>query len=115
MPRQPGFTLIELLFVCTILAALAYVGAGVYADTDRRAEDELARVELLRLADALNRFRGDTGYWPGEGPFQLNVGCTDPSPAAIQSVSSMPGSKSPQWYASPVNLSLLFEAPVLCP
>jgi prepilin-type N-terminal cleavage/methylation domain-containing protein len=116
MPRQPGFTLIELLFVCTILAALAYVGVGVYADTDRRAGDELARVELLRLADALNRFRGDTGYWPGEGPFQLNEGCAAGLPAAIQSVSSMPSGSAPSpWHASPANLSLLFEAPVLCP
>ena len=115
--RRSGFTLIELLFVCVILAALSYVGVGIYTDVDRRAEDELARAALLRLAEALNRFRGDTGYWPGEGPFQLNEECANllSSPAAIKSVSSMPDSSPLSWYASPANLSLLFEAPVLCP
>ncbi|MDR1229189.1 MAG: prepilin-type N-terminal cleavage/methylation domain-containing protein [Azoarcus sp.] len=123
--RRSGFTLIELLLVCALLATLSYVAWGAYLGVDRRAEDELARGELLRLADALRRFHDDTGYWPGEGPFQLNEGCkaagiaaVDPGHAGPYSEPSSTGSATAEqqeaWFKSPANLSLLFKAPVLC-
>jgi prepilin-type N-terminal cleavage/methylation domain-containing protein len=122
MRQHAGFTLIELLTVCAILVALSYLAWGAYLDVDRRAEDELARAELLRLADALRRFHDDTGYWPGEGPFQLNSDCTNLSD--IHAVDSreiglddglVVGADKGQWFDSPANLFLLFKKPVLCP
>ncbi|MDR1461734.1 MAG: prepilin-type N-terminal cleavage/methylation domain-containing protein [Azoarcus sp.] len=128
--RRSGFTLIELLIACAILAAISYVAWGAYLGVDRRAEDELARGELLRLADALRRFHNDTGYWPGEGPFQLNaVNCVvsgNDDIAAVDSSHVGPyveafssGTLTPvereNWFKSLANMSLLFSAPVLCP
>jgi prepilin-type N-terminal cleavage/methylation domain-containing protein len=116
-----GFTLIELLTVCAILAALAYVTWGAYMGADTRAEDELAQVELLRLAAALQRFHDDTGYWPGEGPFRLaGEKCADLAAGGMdsgglpiaESVSDHAARK--QWFASPANFSLLYERPAFC-
>lgn len=128
--RRSGFTLIELLTVCAILAAVSYVAWGAYLNVDRRAEDELAHAELLRLADALRRFHDDTGYWPGEGPFQLNENCSASGPAAVNPLHTGPyytgaGAQAlgteygtldhrKKWFNAPANLSLLFRAPVLC-
>ncbi|MDR0672121.1 MAG: hypothetical protein LBF93_00360 [Zoogloeaceae bacterium] len=127
--RAPGFTLIELLTVCAILVALSYLAWGAYLGVDRRVEDELARGELLRLADALRRFHDDTGYWPGEGPFQLNENCSDLSSsiAAVDSRQTGPYGDAAdtesatgtfeerkEWFTSPANLSLLFRKPVIC-
>jgi hypothetical protein len=108
-----------LLVTCAILAALAYVAWGAYAHVDRRAEDTLARAELLRLAEALRRFHDDTGYWPGEGPFRLaGADCAiadggrggGVSREAIYALA--PNQEA--WFASPANLFLLFERPPLC-
>jgi prepilin-type N-terminal cleavage/methylation domain-containing protein len=126
-----GFTLIELLLVCAILASLSYLAWGAYIDVDRRAADELAQADLLKLAGALQRFHDDTGYWPGEGPFRMAVeGCANlkdgaidpdyvgPDPAAAVG-SAAAGDSSDLarrglWFASPANFTLLFEAPRLC-
>ncbi|MDR1351377.1 MAG: prepilin-type N-terminal cleavage/methylation domain-containing protein [Zoogloeaceae bacterium] len=119
-----GFTLIELLVVCAILAALAVMAWGAYVDVDRRAEDELASVELLRLATALRRFHDDTGYWPGEGPFQLaGADCELSGGGAVKlemageppTDPALTDDERRQWFDSPANFSLLFERPSLCP
>ncbi|MDR0701082.1 MAG: prepilin-type N-terminal cleavage/methylation domain-containing protein [Azoarcus sp.] len=116
MSRHTGFTLIELLVICSILAALAYAGLSAYAGVDRHVEDELARVELLRLASALGRFHDDTGYWPGEGPFQPAGGTDVDNCSGSGAVfsGSLPAGASGGWFASPANFSLLFERPELC-
>ncbi|MDR3214073.1 MAG: prepilin-type N-terminal cleavage/methylation domain-containing protein [Azoarcus sp.] len=116
MRRQPGFTLIELLAVCSILAAISYLAWGAYVDVDRRAEDELARAELLRLADALRRFHDDTGYWPGEGPWRLaSVGGAVPDTAinADDIEGGNTATLNKDWFASPANMTLLYTRPAL--
>lgn len=124
--RDRGFSLIELLVVCSILATLAYIAWGGYGSAQQGAEDEIAQAELRRLADALKRFKADTGYYPGQGPFALaTVGtaetangsgfdCT-PAGGILRSWAA-PNSDTDRddWFKSPANLALLFEAPALC-
>jgi prepilin-type N-terminal cleavage/methylation domain-containing protein len=121
-PQDSGFTLIELMLVCLVLAAVSYVAWGAYIGVDRRAEDQLARPELLKLATALQRFHQDTGYWPGEGPFQhADGGDCATSPGGIVNASLPPLSgdgadpnTGKDWLRSPANFWLLFERPTLC-
>lgn len=129
--RDRGFTLIELLVACGILAALAYTAWGGYAGVQASAEDDLARAELRRLADALRRFQADTGYYPGQGPFALAAPGTVETANATGGYDCAPtggllrswarpyalpddGSSKDAWFKSPANLALLFEAPALC-
>lgn len=124
--RDCGFTLIELLVVCSILAALSLIAWGGYTGVQERAEDDIARAEMLRLADALKRFRADTGYYPGQGPFALaapgTVETTSGDGYACDPVGGVRRSwaapaldaDKDAWFASPANLSLLFDAPALC-
>lgn len=112
-----GFTLIELLIVCALLAAVSMLTWGSYLGVDRETEDELARVELLQLADALRRFHADTGYWPGEGPFALadSETCSGSGGAVLRSwTAPSDDSARDAWFSSPANLALLFEQPELC-
>lgn len=124
--RDRGFTLIELLVVCGILAATAYLAWGSYLGVQESAEDDIAHAEMQRLADALKRFKADTGYYPGQGPFVLaSIGTTEtangsgfnctPVGGVLRSWAA-PNSDADKdaWFDSPANLALLFEAPALC-
>ncbi|MGQ0710516.1 MAG: prepilin-type N-terminal cleavage/methylation domain-containing protein [Rhodoferax sp.] len=124
--RDRGFTLIELLVVCAILAATAYIAWGGFVGVQEGAEDRIAHAEMQRLADALQRFRADTGYYPGQGPFALaapgttetaNGGGWDCAPVGgVLRSWALPGNDTERddWFRSPLNLVLLFEAPALC-
>lgn len=125
--RDRGFTLIELLVVCAILAALSYTAWGAYTGVQEGAEDDIARAEMSRLADGLKRFKADTGYYPGQGPFilaALGTLETTVSPTRIDCAPlggvlrtwAAPDLDADKdfWFASPANLALLFEAPALC-
>ncbi|MDD5328494.1 MAG: prepilin-type N-terminal cleavage/methylation domain-containing protein [Sulfuricella sp.] len=120
--RDHGFTLVELLVVTGILATLAYLAWGGQTGVQSRAEDQIARSEILRLADALRRFRADTGYYPGQGPFALAApGTTEtggncaPVGGVLRSW-TLPAVDADRddWFDSPINLALLFERPALC-
>lgn len=125
--RDCGFTLIELLVVCSILAALSYTAWGTYIGIQEGAEDDIARAELLRLADGLKRFRADTGYYPGQGPFILAAPGTTETARVGGGFNCAPVGgvlrswaapnldiDKDAWFVSPANLALLFEAPALC-
>ena len=119
-PRQTGFTLIELLVVCSILAALSFTSWGAYVGVEEDSEDAIARVEMLRLANAIARFRGDTGYYPGQGPFALSssaiseADCSATDGVLRSWAAPDNDADRDDWFASPANLALLFEAPTLC-
>lgn len=62
--KQQGFTLIELLVVVSILAALAGLTSIAMDGYQQDAEAQITRVEMQRIANAIRRFKADTGYWP---------------------------------------------------
>ncbi|WP_293264771.1 prepilin-type N-terminal cleavage/methylation domain-containing protein [Neptunomonas sp.] len=66
---QAGFTLIELLVVISVLAAMAGIAVTAIDSYDGEARDQLARVEMNNIANAVYRFKQDTGYFPQEGVF----------------------------------------------
>ena len=111
--RQRGFSLIEMLVVVAVLAAIAYVGFAATGDTQTHAENHLAKTQMLNLAQALRRFRADTGYYPGQGPFALNQPCTvegeNIAPGAVIADFVPAGVNACAWYNSPANLWLLFS------
>lgn len=125
--RDCGFTLVELLVVCSILAALSYTAWGSYAGVQDGADDDIARAEMQRLADGLKRFKADTGYYPGQGPFYLSAaGTTETTVSSIRIDCTPLGgvlrswaapdfdADKDAWFASPANLAMLFESPALC-
>lgn len=124
--RDRGFTLIELLVVCSILAATAYIAWGGYLGVQEGAEDDIARAEMQRVAAALKRFKADTGYYPGQGPFALaDVGTVEtasgdgfncaPVGGVLRSWTAPTADADRDvWFDSPANLALLFAAPKLC-
>ncbi len=61
---QQGFTLIELLVVVSILAALAGLASVAMDGYQQDSEEKITRVEMQRIANAIRRFKADTGYWP---------------------------------------------------
>jgi prepilin-type N-terminal cleavage/methylation domain-containing protein len=64
-----GFTLIELLVVVSILAAIAGISASVVGNYEWQAREQLAHTEMKTIANAIYRFRQDTGYFPRTGIF----------------------------------------------
>lgn len=62
--KQQGFTLIELLVVVSILASLAGLASVAMDGYQQDAEEKITRVEMQRIANAIRKFKIDTGYWP---------------------------------------------------
>lgn len=105
IPRATGgFTLIELLVVVAILTAIATTAFGYYHEAAEETKEELARVQLAELANAIQRFRQDTGYYPREGPFALDTAGGAIAAATVPSAA---------WFQSPANLWQLVEQPVM--
>ena len=63
--QSAGFSLLELLVVVSILVAIASIGMTNYGNINEEKRDELTRIELAELADALRQLHTDTGFWPG--------------------------------------------------
>ena len=77
--KSLGFTLIELLVVVSILAAIAGMTSVALDGYQQDAEEKLTRVEMQRIANAIRRFKEDTGYWPKTGPFSYETALTPTS------------------------------------
>lgn len=84
--KQKGFTLLELLVVVSILAAISFTTATVFQGIDEEVDGQLAQVELVEVAKAVKRFRADTGYFPKEGPFDLDADATVTGSSACQTL-----------------------------
>lgn len=115
-----GFTLVELLVVCSILAALSVTAWGAYNGVQEANEDAIARADLTRLANALRRFRQDTGYYPGQGPFvlaataQTEADCTAADGILRNWAEPTDDALRDDWFKSPANIALLLSAPSIC-
>ncbi len=115
-----GFTLLEMLVVTGVVASLAYLGVGLYQGVQERAEDNIARADLVQLAGALRQFRQDTGYYPGQGPFALSASATAESECAATDgilrgwAEPLVDAARDDWFASPANIAVLLVAPDIC-
>ncbi|MET0089843.1 MAG: prepilin-type N-terminal cleavage/methylation domain-containing protein [Candidatus Thiodiazotropha sp.] len=70
--ESAGFSLVEILVVVSILAATAFIATTLMTGVVEESEQRLGQVELATLAQAVRRFRQDTGYFPREGRFDLD-------------------------------------------
>lgn len=99
---EAGFTLLELLVVVALLATVAFIATGTYGKVNDEAAVQLVYVEMAEIAQAVKRFKADTGYYPGQGPFQYSgVGAGE-----IES-SNLPSSVDAAWLADDSNFYLL--------
>lgn len=117
-----GFSLLELMVVVAILAATAFIATGSYLGVSEHANDQLVRSEMQEIAEAIRRFKQDTGYYPGEGPFALSSVAADSTtdcpgmvlPDGGVDKDSLPVGADAAWFVSPANFRQLFERPELC-
>lgn len=74
LKKQQGFTLIELLVVVSILAAMAGIAVSAVGGYEQKARADLAQTEIKRIANAIQKFKKDTGYYPNTGVFSTSQG-----------------------------------------
>ena len=102
-----GFTLLEILMVVSLLAIVG--GAIVYSMTGIRSKvaEDLSNAEVSTVYEAIKRFRGDTGYYPKQGPFALTSlgGEIDPEIAAHWPafLSDKNSTQRTKWFNHPAN------------
>ncbi len=96
-----AFTLIELLVVVAVVAAVAGLSAMVYSHSQDVSKEQITRFELRQLQQALQRFKQDTGYLPGQGPFQR-----------LSDGGAISDAVSADWLHSPANFWALFQNPL---
>lgn len=117
---QDGYTLLEMLVVISILVAVAAVGTGTFSQVRVQADDRMAYTEMSEIARAVRRFKQDTGYYPKEGPFALEIdGGAVPYDALPDHVVDAYGSGEygplRRWFYSPANFYQLLslESPLV--
>ncbi|MEM9370962.1 MAG: prepilin-type N-terminal cleavage/methylation domain-containing protein, partial [Pseudomonadota bacterium] len=66
---ERGLTLLEVLVTLGIIAAVAGIGVQVFTSVGTDTSERLVRLEMREVANAIQRFRNDTGYFPKQGPF----------------------------------------------
>jgi len=98
-----------------VVAILAIVAGGLVASMGgvrAPAQRDLARHEMAQVREALLRFEADTGYLPGEGPFDLagrGVGAV--SASRIEEL-GVPALQVEEWADSAANLWQLVLNPL---
>lgn len=63
--HKRGFTLIELLVAMTIIALLLSIVAPRYFNSVSKAEEAVLKEDLSLMRSALDKYRADTGKYPG--------------------------------------------------
>lgn len=107
-----------------VVAILAVVAGGLIAvvgDAHGSAKHDLALHEMARLRDAILRFQADTGWLPGEGPFDLDTAEPSTPPRHLQAAvpvarveaSGVSSGDVTRWFDSAANLWQLVENPLL--
>lgn len=122
MHQSPAraFTLIETLVVVAIVALIAGAFVMSTSATAAGAGTDLAKHELAQVRDAILRFHADTGWLPGQGPFDLYLDedHEDPrlhgrvTPLEIQARFAVPAADVVSWFDSAANLWQLVENPL---
>ena len=112
-PTERAFTLIETLVVVAIVAMIAGAFVMSTSATAAGAGTDLAKHELAQVRDAILRFHADTGWLPGQGPFDLE-GRTGGQVAAaeVEARFGVPTANVPSWFDSATNLWQLVENPL---
>ncbi|PHR83997.1 MAG: hypothetical protein COA59_08595 [Colwellia sp.] len=98
--KQQGFTLIELLVVVSILATLAGLTSVAMDGYQQESEETITRVEMQRIANAIRRFKVDTGYWPKKESALLTSitpNYTDSDKANFSFLFKKPDASIPDW------------------
>lgn len=96
--KQQGFTLIELLVVVSILAALAGLASVAMDGYQQESEETITLVEMQRIANAIRRFKADTGYWPKDDNTDYTLlDSTANDPANLGFLFSKPADAIPEW------------------
>ncbi len=128
MANERGFTLVELLIVIMIIAAIAGGVVLSLDDTEDEAGLQISRSEIVKVKEAILKFKLDTGYLPGQGPFRLcNDGGAIPDGSVVNPsdpcnkdnlpsyVPNFPAVAQKKWFDSPANFWLLFGRDDPCP
>ncbi len=109
---ERGMTLIELLVVAALLAAVSFIAYSNFGGVVEDSKEQVARAEMLEIAEAIRQFKQDTGYYPKQGPFGLHgydggIALAD-LPAELASLSDP---EKAAWFYSPANFWQLFDCP----
>lgn len=109
-----AFTLLELILVVAILATLAGAATSLVGGVQEQANADIARREMYALREAILRFHADTGWLPGEGPFDLEI---YEGRVTVERVKlEMPEAQWPrleQWFYSASNIWQLVDNPLV--
>jgi prepilin-type N-terminal cleavage/methylation domain-containing protein len=88
--QSAGFSLLELLVVVSILVAISAIGITNYGNIDEEKREELTRIELAELSEAVRQLHTDTKSWPAPtthtDPYNWSV-LTDTSLASWDAIS----------------------------
>ena len=110
--RQCGFTLLELLVIVSILAAIAFVTTGTFQGVGEAANDNLVRSEMQEIAKAIRQFKQDTGYYPKQGPFDLDTATGQVPIGTLPVHAGSNNTEKQRWFYSPANFHQLFVNPL---
>jgi len=103
---------LELLVVVAILAMLGGALLVAYQDVDEDAAFKVVQQEILKIKEAVLRFKQDSGFLPKQGPFELaspNAPCVATNP---NGVAPLPAGQTRDWYCAPGNFYQLYENPL---
>jgi prepilin-type N-terminal cleavage/methylation domain-containing protein len=123
--NNSGFTLLELIVVVAILAAIAGIGTMAMRNIISDSAIDVARAEMQQISRAVTKFKQDTGYYIGRGPFALldsnsdgsaDINCNACTIASCPSSGALdPNSVVNQtWLENPVNFTQLLSEPIYC-
>lgn len=101
--RPRAFTLLEMVLVVAIMATIAGTVVALTGDLQDTVSLDLRLHEMTAIREALLRFHADTGYFPGEGPFDL-----DTRPGGFVPL----GARPPQWHDCAANVWQLAQNPL---
>ncbi|HID46343.1 MAG TPA: prepilin-type N-terminal cleavage/methylation domain-containing protein [Chromatiaceae bacterium] len=108
--NQSGLTLLELMVVIAVLVAVAALASGSLFGTLEVSREKLTEPEMMAIAEAVRQFKKDTGYYPKQGPFNLNTAGGEIALASLPEESGGTNAEKTRWFYSPANFYQLTRA-----